>query len=57
MTAADVSRLPVNQEISEFSFIPAFLALQTPTLKSGCRFERVGALPGYALLLCVTMNT
>lgn len=57
MAAADVSRLPENRQISEFSSITAFLALHTPTLISGCRFEAVGTVRGYALLLCVMMNT
>lgn len=56
MAAADVSRLPENRQIS-FSGITAFLALHTPTLISGCRFEAVGTVRGYALLLCVMMNT
>lgn len=57
LTAADVSRLPVNRQISEFSGITAFLALHTPTLIFGCRFEPVRTLYGYALLLWVMMNT
>lgn len=57
LTAADVSRLPVNRHISAFSGITAFLALHSPALISGCRFEPVGTVHGCALLLCVRMNT
>lgn len=57
LTAADVSRLPVNKQISEFSGIAALPAFNMPTLTFGCRFEPVGTLHGDARLLCAMMNT